>query len=89
VLTKLTRANGPGWANFYYPTDPIAGPVFKPPNQHVDVPLLDPAEYQYNYGQPKPMPGGHSGYWTDPRVWEKIQGKIQELANTILEKQKF
>ena len=81
VLTSVTHVNGPGWANFYYPTDPIAGPVFQKGHQpQVDVLLLDPAEYWYNYGQPKPTPGGHSGYWTDPRVWDQIQ----TLANGLL-----
>jgi hypothetical protein len=85
ALSGLIHADGPGWANFYYPTDPIAGPVFhQERTPQVDVHLLDPEGPQYNYGQPKPMPGGHSGYWTDPRVWEQIE----ELANTIPPHQK-
>lgn len=80
VLGTLIRKDGPGWANFHYPTDPIGGPVFQDgEDKPVDVFLLDPAGYQYIYGQPTPAPGGHSGYWTDPRVWEPI-GK---LANEI------
>lgn len=80
VLGRLIQKDGPGWTNFHYPTDPIGGPVFQDgENQPVDVYLLDPAGCQYIYGQPKPTPGGHSGYWTDPRVWEPI-GK---LANDI------
>ena len=89
MLAGLVNKGDPGWANFYYPTDPIGGPVFydsnpaqgnvQPPagqqlqKNQVDVYLLDPAGYAYNYGQPKPAPGGHSGYWTDPRVWEQFE----------------
>jgi hypothetical protein len=40
--------------------------------QAVDLELPDPAESWYDYGQPKPSPGGHSGYWTDARVWEQV-----------------
>ena len=64
------------WRNFYYPTDPIGGSVAPdlsaagsdPVNQE----FLDPAECYYVYGQPPPAPQGHSGYWADPRVWERI-----------------
>lgn len=78
VLARLIRIGGPGWMNFYYPTDPIAGYVFEQSREpQVDIPLPDPEGYWYNYGQPKPMPGGHSGYWTDHRVWEQI-GKLAD-----------
>jgi hypothetical protein len=64
------------WRNFYYPTDPIGGPVapdLSPASGGpVDRELLDPAECYYVYGQPPPAPQGHSGYWADPRVWEQI-----------------
>ncbi|HLK02684.1 MAG TPA: hypothetical protein VKU39_22630, partial [Streptosporangiaceae bacterium] len=58
-----------GWTNFWYPTDPIAGPVGI---GAVDMELPDPAESLFVYGQPPPGPGGHSGYWQDPRVWTVI-----------------
>lgn len=76
VLTQLVHPGAPGWVNIYYPTDPIAGPVFRKKTP-VDVYLLDPAGYWYNYGQPKPAPGGHSGYWTDPRAWDRIQQLVK------------
>ena len=64
------------WRNFYYPTDPIGGPVAadlaRVDGSLVDQRLLDPAECYYVYGQPPPTPAGHSGYWADPRVWNLI-----------------
>ena len=64
------------WRNFYYPTDPIGGPVAadlaRADGSLVDQRLLDPAECYYVYGQPAPSPQGHSGYWADPRVWSLI-----------------
>jgi hypothetical protein len=44
----------------------------KPGSSHVDRELIDPAQCWYNYGQPVPRPGRHSGYWTDARVWKQI-----------------
>jgi hypothetical protein len=38
----------------------------------VDLELYDPAGSWYLYGQPTPSPGGHSGYWTDARVWCQV-----------------
>jgi hypothetical protein len=71
---------GPGrlndWHNFYYPTDPIGGPVAKDispaAGNLVDHGLLDPAECYFIYGQEPPSSQGHSGYWADPRVWDTI-----------------
>jgi len=64
------------WRNFYYPTDPIGGPVARDIpaacRDRVDTGLLDPAHCYYLYGQPLSAPGGHSGYWADPRVWDEI-----------------
>ncbi len=64
------------WLNFYYPTDPIGGPVAgdlsRAGGSLVDRGLLDPEECYYLYGQAVPSPQGHSGYWADPRVWKKI-----------------
>jgi hypothetical protein len=64
------------WRNFYYPTDPIGGPVAgdlsRPDGSLVDHGLLDPEECYYIYGQAPPSPQGHSGYWADRRVWNLI-----------------
>jgi pimeloyl-ACP methyl ester carboxylesterase len=64
------------WLNFYYPTDPIGGPVAErmasPARELVDKSLPDPAESWYVYGQPLPAPQGHSGYWSDSRVWSAV-----------------
>lgn len=73
------------WRNFYYPTDPIGGPVtadLSPTTQdQVDEEFLDPADCYYVYGQPSPAPQGHSGYWADPRVWDQINRVAAGLAN--------
>ena len=64
------------WRNFYYPTDPIGGPVTdglpKTVQAQVDHEFLDPADCYYIYGQTPPASKGHSGYWADPRVWTRI-----------------
>jgi hypothetical protein len=79
LLTPLAPGGGGDvreWLNFYYPTDPIGGPVFAETTSSardlVDRPLPDPAESWYVYGQPLPAPQRHSGYWADPRVWKAI-----------------
>ena len=65
-----------GWRNFYYPTDPIGGPVTdglpETVQKQVDTRFLDPADCYYVYGQAPPASKGHSGYWADPRVWTQI-----------------
>ncbi|HUA29332.1 MAG TPA: hypothetical protein VMC03_10640 [Streptosporangiaceae bacterium] len=72
------------WRNFYYPTDPIGGAVAAKLSaaggQRVDTELLDPAECYYVYGQPAPTAQGHSGYWSDPRVWNAINQVAAGLA---------
>jgi hypothetical protein len=64
------------WHNFYYPTDPIGGPVAshvpEECRDRVDSRFADPAECYYVYGQSPPASAGHSGYWADPRVWTVI-----------------
>lgn len=65
-----------GWRNFYYPTDPIGGPVTRglpeTVQDKVDTEFLDPADCYYVYGQAPPAAQGHSGYWADCRVWDVI-----------------
>jgi hypothetical protein len=65
-----------GWRNFYYPTDPIGGPVTRglpeTVQAQVDTEFLDPADCYYVYGQAPPAAQGHSGYWADRRVWDLI-----------------
>jgi hypothetical protein len=65
-----------GWRNFYYPTDPIGGPVTRGLPEtvqvQVDTEFLDPADCYYVYGQAPPAAQGHSGYWADRRVWDLI-----------------
>lgn len=79
LLTILAPGGTGGvddWCNYFYPTDPIGGPVAADLSQaegaRVDQDLLDPAQCWYVYGQPKPSPQGHSGYWADPRVWTMV-----------------
>ncbi|MGA2827591.1 MAG: hypothetical protein ABSF03_15945 [Streptosporangiaceae bacterium] len=83
VTPELLRPLAPGgrarisdWLNFYYPTDPIGGPVASDlstaAGDPVDTEFLDPGECYYVYGQAPPAPQGHSGYWADPRVWAQV-----------------
>jgi hypothetical protein len=83
-----------GWRNFYYPTDPIGGPVTnglpETVQTQVDHEFLDPADCYYIYGQPPPASKGHSGYWADPRVWKRINalaasGKGIPAARSVAE----
>jgi hypothetical protein len=57
------------WKNINYPTDPIGGPVGV---DAVDETMCDPKNCYYVYGQNPPAPTGHSGYWSDPRVWALV-----------------
>jgi len=72
------------WRNFHYPTDPIGGSVVPDlsaaSGHQVDTEFLDPAECYYVYGQPPPAAKGHSGYWSDPRVWRLINRVAAELS---------
>lgn len=52
---------------------------------HVDRELTDPAECWYNYGQPVPRPGRHSGYWTDARVWKQIDDVTGSAPGEVAE----
>jgi hypothetical protein len=86
LLTPLApggRAQLRDWRNFYYPTDPIGGPVARDlpaaDGSLVDTGLLDPAACWYVYGQTPQSPQGHSGYWADPRVWELINRLAADL----------
>jgi CHAT domain-containing protein len=78
LLTQLEpgqAARLEGWRNFYYPTDPVGGPVAPVSGgdrDPVDRELLDPETCCYVYGTPPPAPGGHSGYWADHRVWTEV-----------------
>ena len=47
----------------------------------MDTEFLDPAECYYVYGQPPPSSQGHSGYWTDPRVWTVINRAAADLED--------
>jgi hypothetical protein len=71
------------WHNFSYPTDPIGGPVTDGRQPECPLPkdirLLDPDRAWRIYDDPAPAPGGHSGYWTDVRVWQDIDAMADEL----------
>ncbi len=77
------RAKVVRWQNFYYPTDPIGGKITDSPDGAPGCPsdtrLLDPAVAWRIYGNPVPTPGGHSGYWTDARVWTDIDAIDDEI----------
>jgi hypothetical protein len=68
------------WRNFYTLTDYIGGPVGLPGSDDVDVRLPDPASSRYVFGQPQPPLGRHSGYWTDPAMWHRIDQMAEDLA---------
>lgn len=81
------RAQVIRWRNFYYPTDPIGGPITgdeAPDARPRDTRLLDPPVAWHIYGDPAPSPGGHSGYWTDHRVWCAIDELADELRDCHL-----
>ncbi|MFI6758930.1 hypothetical protein ACIBF5_07270 [Micromonospora sp. NPDC050417] len=75
------------WRNFYYLTDYIGGAVLAPgpgaAAQPVDVELPDPRTSWHIYGQPEPVPGRHSGYWSDPTVWLTVDQLAGEVAATL------
>ncbi|TNC24202.1 hypothetical protein [Amycolatopsis alkalitolerans] len=77
VLAHQERARVTEWRNFSYPTDPIGNSVRVTGNAVCDERLRDPAFAWHIYGDPPPPSGGHSGYWTDSRVWDQI-GKIAQ-----------
>lgn len=85
VLATLLRPPGDGslpWVNVYYDTDYIGAAVFRHPRGDVDQRLPDPRTSSYRYGQPLPPIGGHSGYWTDPEMWRRIDVLAGELARS-------
>ncbi|MDG4829138.1 hypothetical protein O7627_07440 [Solwaraspora sp. WMMD1047] len=68
------------WRNFYYQTDYIGGPVLGgEPTSEVDVELPDPATCWHIFGQAKPAPTRHSGYWADPAMWRQVD-RLAEAA---------
>jgi hypothetical protein len=46
--------------------------------------MLDPASSGFVYGTTAKTPGGHSGYWSDHRVWDDIDQVAADLtAGTV------
>jgi hypothetical protein len=86
VLSSLLPASDAparlhSWTNCWYQTDYIGGAVFDPRRPvGVDEELPDPVTCWYIYGQPKPTPGRHSGYWDDAAVWAHVDQFARELA---------
>jgi hypothetical protein len=68
------------WRNFYTPTDYIGGPVKLPGLHGLDIRLPDPASSRYMFGQPQPPLGRHTGYWTDPAMWHRIDKMAGDVA---------
>jgi hypothetical protein len=89
LVGSLVAGGGPpdGWRNFYYPTDPIGGPVTggqpERVQKRVDNELLDPADCYYVYGQAPPGAQGHSGYWADRRVWDVINALAASANGSV------
>ncbi|MTD55792.1 hypothetical protein [Amycolatopsis pithecellobii] len=68
------------WRNFWYPTDPIGAAVSVAGDTVHDTRLRDPRTAWYIYGDPAPAAGGHSGYWTDGRVWDEVDQVAKRLC---------
>ncbi|WP_236796945.1 hypothetical protein [Amycolatopsis sp. GM8] len=68
------------WRNFSYPTDPIGNRVTVSGDAVGDLRLCDPRSPWYIYGDPEPAAGGHSGYWTDRRVWDSVDQLVRRLV---------
>nr|MDT0662277.1 hypothetical protein [Micromonospora sp. DSM 115978] len=84
VLRRLVSADDGSpvyaWRNFSYRTDYIGGPVLGgPASTEVDVELPDPPTCWHIFGQPKPAPTRHSGYWSDPAMWRQVD-RLAEAA---------
>jgi hypothetical protein len=93
--TVLERIAAPGgkehadvtlWHNFSYPTDPIGGAITDAPQPVgailTDRLLLDPELAWRIYDDPPPKSGGHTGYWTDDRVWLDIDAMADSLRRS-------
>jgi hypothetical protein len=76
TTTALRDLDHLPWANVYYATDPIGGPIGAP----CDVCLPDPRTSRYLYGDAAPPIGGHTGYWTDPAFWQVVDKTAAALA---------
>jgi hypothetical protein len=68
------------WSNYYYPTDPIGSDVDRGEPAKPEERLADPESAWHIYGDPPPAPGGHSGYWSDPRVWSTVDKIADGIA---------
>jgi hypothetical protein len=64
-----SRASVCRWRNLYYQTDYIGRTDIDGAANEV---LPDPPSRDYVVGQRRPVIGSHSGYWTDPAVWDKL-----------------
>lgn len=79
--TRADEAVVTGWRNFCYPTDPIGAEVTVSGDAIENTRLRDPRTAWYIYGNPAPSAGGHSGYWTDGRVWDSVDDVAKRLVN--------
>lgn len=86
VMRALVPATGSsvelvGWRSYHYRTDYVGRAVFEPPaDPGVDLELPDPPTSWHIYDQPVPRPGSHSGYWSDPAVWQEVDRFAAALA---------
>ncbi|MDQ0756634.1 hypothetical protein [Arthrobacter sp. B3I4] len=82
-----------GWCNVYYATDYIGGPVEANWTEKtsmtaevidsagkIDKHLLDPPTRWYLFGQPLPRILSHTGYWLDPRLWNRIDDMCKSIS---------
>ncbi|MGH3681323.1 MAG: hypothetical protein ACRDT2_13910, partial [Natronosporangium sp.] len=88
LLRRLVPAAGSGvelvaWRSYYYQTDYVGREVFADPEVGVDTELPDPPTSWHILDQPAPKPGSHSGYWSDPAVWDEVQ-RLADLQRHTL-----
>jgi hypothetical protein len=76
TLKSITASSGDSgqatvrrWHNLYYLTDYIGRTSIDGAENKT---LPDPPSRYYIRGQKRPSIGTHSGYWTDPAVWSRI-----------------
>jgi hypothetical protein len=90
LLTRLAPGHNArlgNWRNLYYPTDPLGGEVVLTEGAgDVNDPEPDPPDCWYIYGQPKPSPRGHGGYWADQRLWIEINVLAEGLRPQQLDR---
>lgn len=81
LRTLATQRRLRTWRNYHYLTDFIGGPVLPGPDDPpVDRMLSDPAGTRHLFRQAPPTMRRHTGYWTDPRMWQDIDAIAADMG---------